>query len=114
MLKSYIHTKIVTAEPDEGYGAAAGFTVYDPAGFSTWIPKAQFETEYREIDRHERKLLAMTTDEASVAKISDGPEHQSEDCLKSPHGLHKPNYHAESDTWICEYCGGVDAQPASG
>ncbi len=71
MIKCYVGTKIIRAEPAEQAGKP-GYTVYYPDGYTSWSPTAVFEIAYREITNHERQLIDMTTAEASVAAISDG------------------------------------------
>lgn len=71
MLKCYIGTKIIKAEPCDR-DSRAGYTVYYPDGYTSWSPKDTFEAAYREISFHERQLIEMTDAEASIAQISDG------------------------------------------
>lgn len=71
MIKCYVGTKVIRAEPHDQDGKA-GYRVYYPDGYTSWSPKAVFEVAYREITQHERQLIDMTDAEASIAAISDG------------------------------------------
>lgn len=76
MMKSYVGTKIINAEPGERDGKP-GYHVYYPDGYASWSPKATFEDAYREISRQERIIMSMTDAEASISRISDGGDSPS-------------------------------------
>lgn len=71
MLKAYVQTRIVNAEEEYANGLS-GYRVYDPNGSSYWMPALAFEPHHREITGQEREVLAMTTAEATISRISDG------------------------------------------
>jgi hypothetical protein len=71
MIKSYIGTKIINAQPQDRDGEP-GYQVIYPDGYASWSPKKTFEEAYREISDHERQLLTQTNAEAQVSAISDG------------------------------------------
>lgn len=71
MIKCYVGTKIIKAEPASKDGQL-GYTAYYPDGYTSWSPKDVFEIAYREITFHERQIIEMTDAETSVAAISDG------------------------------------------
>jgi hypothetical protein len=80
MLKAYVGTKIIQAEPQQHQDGREGYSVIYPDGYSSWSPKETFEAAYREISFHERQLIEMTDLEAQVAQISDGdPDQERED-----------------------------------
>ena len=72
MIRCYVGTKIIRAEPCDHEDGRAGYTVYYPDGYTSWSPQETFETAYREITFHERQIIEMTDAEAQVARISDG------------------------------------------
>ncbi len=71
MIKCYVGTKIIRAEPHKQDGKP-GYRVYYPDAYTSWSPTEVFEVAYREITQHERQLIDMTDAEASIAAISDG------------------------------------------
>lgn len=48
-MKNYVGVRIVKAEPEEHNGKD-GYRVIYPNGKSDWIPKAAFETQFREFE----------------------------------------------------------------
>ena len=102
MLKSYVGTKIINAEPAAHKDGRPGYDVYYPDGYASWSPQATFEAAYREITGHERQVMNMTEAEASVAKISDGDPDQR--CTHVS-GEHQWDYNELPDTWDCLHCG---------
>lgn len=71
MIKCYIGTKIIRAEPAAVDGVP-GYNVFYPDGYASFCPQKAFEESYREVTHHERQLIEMTDAEASIARISDG------------------------------------------
>lgn len=67
-MKAYIGAKVIKAEPCTrhqhlgkivaGEPDADGYRVQYPDGYVSWSPKATFEQAYRELDIHERALVA--------------------------------------------------------
>lgn len=102
MLKSYVGTKIINAEPAAHKDGRPGYDVYYPDGYASWSPQATFEAAYREITGHERQVMNMTEAEASVARISDGDPDQR--CTHVS-GEHQFGPYSESrDAWVCDHC----------
>jgi hypothetical protein len=64
-VKAYIGAKVIKAEPQKreetGDGQLIiheGYRIVYPDGYVSWSPKATFEQAYRELDVHERALVA--------------------------------------------------------
>jgi hypothetical protein len=67
-VKAYIGAKVIKAEPCSkqehlgrivaGAPDEAGYRVVYPDGYVSWSPRATFEQAYRELDVHERALVA--------------------------------------------------------
>ncbi len=64
MLKTYIGTKIIQAEPalKEGETRTLGYRVIYPDGYVSWSPKAVFEEVYREITGAEASISCAAPD----------------------------------------------------
>jgi len=94
MLKAYVGTKIIKAEPAEKDGKA-GYRVMYPDGYVSWSPRATFEAAYREISKDERELLEQTNAEAAVSQITDSG------CR------HMWTYRPDMDDHTCGFCGEI-------
>jgi hypothetical protein len=60
MLRTYVGTKIVQAEPDarlEGDMVELGYRVVYPDGYVSWSPKAVFDNAYRLVTPEEADFI---------------------------------------------------------
>lgn len=102
MLKSYIQTRIVNAKPEDHAGES-GFRVVYPGGYAEWVSEETFYQTHREILRHEVQIMAMTSEEASIAAISDG-DPDEKFCPRNKDGVHLWADNLSQDIRTCEYC----------
>lgn len=72
MLIPCIKTELVMVQEEKDASGQPGWRVIHADAWSEWISAAQFARQYRRLDRHEQRVLEMTSGEAAITSISDG------------------------------------------
>lgn len=108
----YLQTYIVQAEPDQHEDGRPGYAVYFPDGRTLWMYAEDFELHHRPLDRRERTMVEMTSEELGVARITDKDYQDLEDPDSTPMAdtkletcEHDWSYHLTDGRLQCAKCG---------